>query len=245
MTLEDACKPRRILAVRSVPDAAQATPECSLTEGGGVALRFRAPACDPNNSWFAGCRFLEQHDLRQFDADFAGEGALAAEICVENLAFHDVNLWYGGRFAPSDAMITNVDRQKYMRLLRWSEAQRGVLPDAAVRSTCRIVFLSPGDACTLTNTCGNTCRQSDGREACLDYGLASLTLMAEWCARASDSQAEADTLIHLKSLWYYPKACSCNSDSACSGQRVCHREGWREDAACAANAGKCRGLCML
>jgi hypothetical protein len=213
---------------------------CSVERDGTVRLEYKARGCAPAG-WWRGCRFaVGEHHMASFDADSGGHGHWAVRVCVEGTLASELNLWYSGHNSAGAW-----SKGKSLRLISGEER---------LSNSCRTIFLSAGDACTLAKACGPTCTansnggaSTDDPSACLKYERSELTLMAEWCPQAADANDQSQVVVRLTSLRYYPDACSCSDDGECPPTATCHREGWSQKAQCRGDAGEsgsCRGVCM-
>jgi hypothetical protein len=222
-----ACGHYAVRPVASVPVGTDDGLTCLVDENDILTLSYETSMC-PSVRPYRGCEVANHQDFSAFDS---GDGVLQAEVCLDGPLTDSINLWYEA----------SPEVRKYMTLAS---------PGSA--TGCRIVFLSPEDACYIENVCGPGCAQGDGGVSEVDGGCpifsdSRVVLMSEWCAcSAAGCPQPASMVARLLSLSYYSNGCLCRSDADCTDpQTVCRKDAWPDGARCHDRVGDCPGVCLL
>jgi len=139
-----------------------------------------------------------------------------------------------------------------------AKAQAGVYGDRSLRalppsarrfieSGCRLVYLSPQDACYSFNHCGFTSGcvtegNTDPGESCDVFDRSQLVLLNEFCVEPRLAST-TPTTVTIERMTYYPEECICTDTGSCAAPNVCRHDAWLADSKCDSTPGGCPGVC--
>jgi hypothetical protein len=235
----DPCRPHEIIATQQhlivyFGRNGSVVPSCTIDSDGVVTMQFTPLSCSPIMGWYGGCVFAGNQDLAEFDAVTGkGRGVIAVKVCVKGFVPSALNLRYG---SPPFSMN---GRTKYMPMITAEEQFTG--------DGCRLVYLSPSDACYSFGRCGSAsgCVADDSTvlgNNCDTFARSQLSVVNEFCAPPREASTQP-TVVTIEKITYYPEGCMCDNTAACSSPRVCRRDGWLADSKCANALEGCPGVC--
>lgn len=238
----DPCRPHDVIPTLQIPlpysdSNGETAPSCNIDDNGVVTIEYTPLSCSATIGWWAGCSIAANQDLREFDATTmprpGGHGVLAIKLCVKDFVPSALNLRYGSPDFAANG------RTKFMPMITTGER--------LTESGCRVVYLSPQDACYGFNRCGTTSgcvtdSTTDPGTRCDTFGRSQLIVMNEFCV-ASQPAATKPTVVTIEKITYYPEQCICTDTSSCTLPKVCRHDGWRSDSRCDDAAGGCPGVC--
>jgi hypothetical protein len=234
----DLCRPielipsrQRAIGYENDTSTRRLVPSCGLDDRGMVTMTYTPLDCSPPDVWWAGCAFAGNLDLAEFDAQRGdGEGVIAIKLCVKNFVPSALNLRYGS------AAFSIPGHTKWMPVIDGQEHFTG--------DGCRIVYLSPQDACYSYDRCGASsgCYVDDTTTPqCDEFSRSEISIVNEFCApRAA---ATAPLTVTIEQVTYFPQGCICDDTSMCTAPRVCRRDGWPTSARCDLDGNNCPGIC--
>ena len=235
----DPCRPQVVIptlqsSIVYFGENGSIVPSCDIDDNGVVTMQYTPLSCSPTIGWYGGCFLAANQDLSQFDAlTGGGHGVLAVKLCVKDFVPSSLNLRYG-----SPAFAAN-GRTKYMPIIPAEEQFAG--------NSCRLVYLSPHDACYSLGRCGPntgcpTEQNTDLGNSCDTFSRSQLTIVNEFCV-PSRAAATKPTTVTIEKITYYPAGCTCEDTGSCAAPNVCRRDGWRADAKCENAGSGCPGVC--
>jgi hypothetical protein len=240
-TVGDPCRPIELIPSRQRPIVYQndtgtrrLAPSCEIDEHGVVTMTYTPLDCSPPDVWWAGCAFAGNLDLVDFDAQQGrGTGVVAIKLCVKNFVPSALNLRYGS------AAFSGPGHTKWMPVINGQELFAG--------DGCRVVYLSPQDACYAYDRCGarSGCYVDETMTPpvtqCDDFSRSEISIVDEFCA--PHAAATEPTVVTIEKVTYFPQGCMCDNTSTCHAPRVCRRDGWPTTAQCDLGGDKCPGVC--